>query len=126
MQASIDVTGHEQLIRRGYETFNARDIDAALTRMHPDVDWPNAWEGGRVVGRAAIRDYWSRQFSAISSIVEPESFTTEPDGSIAVEVDQAVRDAHTGELLSDSMVRHRYRLRDGLIARMDVIGPSGT
>jgi hypothetical protein len=26
--------------------------------MHPEVDWPNAWEGGRVVGHAAVRDYW--------------------------------------------------------------------
>jgi ketosteroid isomerase-like protein len=126
VRASSDVTGHEQLLRRGYEAFNARDIDAALAGTDPDVDWPNAWEGGRVVGRAAVRDYWSRQFSAISSIVEPESFSTEPDGSITVEVHQVVRNAQTGELLSDSVVRHRYRLRDGLIARMDVIEPSGT
>jgi ketosteroid isomerase-like protein len=126
VRGSIDVTGHEQLIRRGYEAFNARDIDAALAGTHPDVDWPNAWEGGRVVGRAAVRGYWSRQFSATSSIVGPESFTTEPDGSITVEVHQVVHDAHTGELLSDSIVRHRYRLRDGLIVRMNVIGPSGT
>ena len=45
--------------------------------MHPEVDWPNAWEGGRVVGRAAVRDYWNRQFTAISSMVEPEGFTEE-------------------------------------------------
>jgi ketosteroid isomerase-like protein len=115
---------HEQLIRRGYEAFNARDIDAALAGMHPDVDWPNAWEGGRVVGRAAVRDYWSRQFSAISSTVEPESFTSEPDGTVTVEVRQAARDAQTGALLSDSVVRHRFRFRDGLIARMDVLEPS--
>jgi len=121
VRASINVTEHEQLIRHGYEAFNAREIETALAGMHPDVDWPNAWEGGRVVGRAAVRDYWSRQFSAISSIVEPESFTPEPDGSMTVEVHQVVRDAHTGELLSDSVVRHRYRLRDGLIARMEVL-----
>ena len=99
MRASINVTEHEQLIRHGYEAFNAREIETALAGMHPDVDWPNAWEGGRVVGRAAVRDYRSRQFSAISSIVEPESFTPEPDGSMTVEVHQVVRDAHTGELL---------------------------
>jgi hypothetical protein len=50
--------------------------------MHPEVDWPNAWEGGRVVGHAAVRDYWDRQFAAISSKVEPEGFNQEPDGSI--------------------------------------------
>lgn len=91
--------------------------------MHRDVDWPNAWEGGRVVGRAAVRDYWKRQFAAISSRVEPEDITEEPDGSITVDVRQVVHDARTGDLISDSRVRHRYRLVDGLVVRMDVPEP---
>jgi hypothetical protein len=89
--------------------------------MDPAVDWPNAWEGGRVVGRAAVRDYWNRQFAAISSKVEPEGFTEEADGSITVDVHQVVRHAGTGELVSDSRVRHRYRLKDDLVVRMDVL-----
>jgi len=88
--------------------------------MHPDVDWPNAWEGGRVQGHAAVRAYWERQFEAISSQVEPERFTREADGSIAVDVHQVVHDAETGELLTDSQVRHRYWLDGDLVARMDV------
>ncbi len=36
------------------------------------------------------------------------------DGSITVDVHQAVHDARTGELVSDSRVRDRYRLVDGL------------
>lgn len=31
-----------------------------------------------------------------------------------------VHDAQSGELLSDSRVRHRYWLNDGLIVRMEV------
>jgi hypothetical protein len=89
--------------------------------MHPEVDWPNAWEGGRVVGREAVRDYWMRQFAAISSSVEPVGFTEEPDGRITVDVHQVVHDARSGELISDSRVRHRYRLVDGLVVRMDVL-----
>jgi len=89
--------------------------------MHPAVDWPNAWEGGRVMGRAAVRDYWNRQFAAISSNVEPEGFTEEPDGAITADVHQVVHDVRTGELISDSHVRHRYRLEDGLVVRMDVL-----
>lgn len=88
--------------------------------MHPEVDWPNAWEGGRVRGRAAIRAYWRRQFEAISSRVEPDRFSHEADGSIAVDVHQVVHDAKTGELLDDSRVRHRYRLDGDLVLRMDV------
>jgi SnoaL-like domain len=40
----------EQRLRRAYEAFNARDVEAALALMHSDVDWPNAIEGGRVHG----------------------------------------------------------------------------
>jgi len=111
----------ELVLRSAYRAFNARDIEAAIELMHPDVDWPNAWEGGRVLGRTAVRDYWNRQFAAISSKVEPEGFTEEPDGSITVEVHQVVHDARTGALMSDSHARHRYRLEEGLVVRMDVL-----
>ena len=113
----------EGVLRAAYRAFNARDIQAALGLMHPDVDWPNAWEGGRVLGREAVGDYWRRQFSAISTTVEPEGFTEEPDGAVTVDVHQVVSDARNGEVISDSHVRHRYRLRDGLVERMDVLEP---
>ena len=111
------------VLRSVYRAFNGRDIEAAIGLMHPEVDWPNAWEGGRVVGRAAVRDYWTRQFASISSKVEPERFTEEPDGDITVDVHAVVHDPRTGELISDSRLRHRYRLENGLIVRMDVLEP---
>jgi hypothetical protein len=77
-----------------------------------------------VVGRTAVRDYWTRQFAAVSSQVQPEAFSEEPDDAMTVQVHQVVHDARTGELLTDSRVRHRYRLDDGLIVRMDVIEPT--
>jgi ketosteroid isomerase-like protein len=113
----------EEILRSAYEAFNARDLESALKLMHPDVDWPNAWEGGRVLGREAVAAYWTRQFAAIASNVEPEGFSEEPDGTITVAVHQVVHDAQTGELVSDSRVRHRYRLEDGLVVRMDVLEP---
>ena len=111
----------ELVLRSAYRAFNSRDVEAAVELMHPEVDWPNAWEGGRVSGRDAVREYWTRQFAAISSRVDPEAFSDEPDGSVTVDVHQVVHDAGTGELLSDSRVRHRYRLEDGLVTRMDVL-----
>jgi ketosteroid isomerase-like protein len=115
------VSNPQDVIRAAYRAFNDRDIDAALELMHPDVDWPNAWEGGRVHGREAVRAYWTRQFEVISGQVEPEAFSEEADGSVTVEVHQVVHDAQSGKLLSDSWVRHRYRLEDGLVTRMDVL-----
>ncbi len=111
----------EEILQGAYRAFNSGEIDAALELMHPEVDWPNAWEGGRVLGRSAVRDYWIRQFGSISSDVEPEAFVEEADGKITVDVHQVVREAKTNRLLSDSRVRHCYRLKDGLIVRMDVV-----
>lgn len=110
----------EEVLRAAYAAFNSRDVDAAIELMHPEVDWPNAWEGGRVIGRQAVAAYWTRQFEAIQSTVEPERFDPEPDGSLVVTVHQVVRDAMTDELLSDSQVLHRYRLKRGLVVHMDV------
>jgi len=87
--------------------------------MHPDVDWPNAWEGGRVRGHDAVRDYWRRQFAEIDPRVEPQAFALTDDGRVAVEVRQIVR-SHGGELLSEQTVTHVYAFRDGLVERMDV------
>src|SRR5215217_5862522 len=94
----------ELLLRSAYRAFNARDVEAAIELMDPEVDWPNAWEGGRVVGRAAVRDYWNGQFPANSGEGEPDGFTEEADGAITVEDHQEVHDANTGELISDSRV----------------------
>jgi ketosteroid isomerase-like protein len=102
-----------------YEAFNARDIDAVLSEMTPDVDWPNAWEGGRVRGHHGVRDYWTRQWSAIDPRVEPVAFARRPDGAVAVEVQQVVRDLG-GDVVAQGPLRHVYVLRDGLVARMDV------
>lgn len=110
---------HEMCLRATYEVFNARDVDVILRQMTPDVDWPNAWEGGRVRGHEGVRDYWTRQWMAIDATVEPVAFTTRPDGSIAVEVQQVVRGLD-GSLVGDERVVHVYVFRDDLVARMDV------
>jgi len=108
-----------ELLRRVYAAFNRRDVDVVLAEMHPDVDWPNGWEGGRVLGKVAVRDYWRRQFEALDPRVEPQKFTTEADGRIAVVVHQVVHDK-SGKLVADQMVQHVYEIRDGLIRSMEI------
>ena len=112
----------EQMLRRAYEAFNARDIDAAIALMHPNVDWPNAMEGTRVHGHAGVRDYWTRQFTTIDSRVEPQAFSTDADGRVVIAVHQVVRDP-AGNVISDDMVEHVYTVRDGLVERMEVRQP---
>jgi hypothetical protein len=102
-----------------YHAFNARDIDAALAAMHPDVDWPNGMDGGRVHGHDGVRDYWTRQWTVIDPHVEPRRFGTDETGRIVVDVHQVVRD-RTGTVLADQMVQHVYLMEDGLIRSMEI------
>jgi hypothetical protein len=115
----------ERRLRRTYAAFNARDLDAALAEMSPEVDWPNAWEGGRVHGREAVRAYWTRQWASIDPTVEPVSFEVRPDGRVAALVHQVVR-APDGTLLHDGRVLHVYSFEDDLLARMEVEEPPAT
>jgi hypothetical protein len=110
---------HVALLRDLYAAFNARDVDAVLSALHADVDWPNAFEGGRVAGREDVREYWRRQFAQIDPRVEPLRFVDAGDERVAVEVRQVVRNLD-GEVIADRLVTHVYAFRDGLIARMDV------
>ena len=105
-----------------YDAFNRRDIDAVLAMMSEEVDWPNAWKGGRLTGREAVRDYWTAQWAEIDPHVEPLSVTERADGSLALIVTQVVHSSD-GELLGEGDVVHVYRIRDVLIDRMDVEGP---
>lgn len=109
----------EELIRKAYFAFNARDIDGALSTMHPMVRWPNGWEGGYVNGHDEIRNYWTRQWKEVVPKVEPIEFTQRQDGSIEVEVHQTIKDLQ-GNLLFDGTVKHIYTLADGLITGMEI------
>jgi hypothetical protein len=113
----------QELLGDLYKAFNARDSDSASALMHPEVDWPNGWEGGRVHGHEGVREYWTRQWAAIDPSVEPVGFDTEADGRTAVLVHQVVRDLE-GNVLLDGMVEHVYRIEDGLIRSMDIRQPS--
>src|SRR3954453_10706575 len=118
------MAAHEDVLRRVYASFNARDVDAVLASLAPDVDWPNAWEGGRAVGHDAVREYWTRQWAEIDSRVEPTGFRVHADGKVAVNVAQRATSVATGEVLTDGPVVHVYAFDDasGLVTRMDVEG----
>lgn len=115
-----DQTASEiELLRAAYRAFNARDIDAALATMSPDVAWPKAFKGGFVRGPEEIRAYWTEQWSEIDPHVEPVAFYPEDAGSILVEVHQVVRDL-AGAVLADEYVGHRFTFAHGLIQAMEV------
>ncbi|MBW4526699.1 MAG: nuclear transport factor 2 family protein [Phormidium tanganyikae FI6-MK23] len=108
-----------ELLRAAYAAFNARDIDAALALMTPDVFWPRAFKGGFVRGPEEIRAYWTEQWSEIDGHVGPVAFHPEDGGQVLVEVHQVVRDL-AGAVLADEHVGHRFTIEHGLIQAMEV------
>jgi len=113
------MTATRAVLERTYAAFNARDVDTVLAMMHPDVDWPNGMDGGRVRGHAAVRAYWTRQRALIDPRVEPRGFVAEADGRVAVAVHQVVRDL-AGKILKEDMVQHVYAFEGGLITSMEI------
>lgn len=111
-----------ELLRAAYAAFNARDIDAALATMAPDVAWPKAFKGGFACGHQEIRAYWTEQWSEIDPHVEPVSFHPEGAGRILVDVHQVVRDM-AGAVVADGYVGHRFTIESGLIRQMEVCLP---
>jgi hypothetical protein len=114
-----NVTANEQLIRNLYDGFNARDIDAVLSKLSEDVTWANGMDGGHIHGREAVRAYWTLQWSTIDPHVEPVNVALGDAGSVTVEVHQVVRDLQ-GAVLLDETVRHVFLIEDGLVSRFDI------
>jgi hypothetical protein len=107
-----------------YDAFNARNIEAVLECLAQDVMWPNGWEGGMLYGREVVRDYWARQWAAVSPRVTPMGHIIEADGRTAVHVRQTIRGLD-GSLLSRGDVIHVYRVIGGLIRSMEIRGGAG-
>jgi ketosteroid isomerase-like protein len=116
----VQISSEEQThIERLYMAFNARDIDAVLSGLAPDVEWPNGWEGGYVRGHDDVRSYWTRQWAELDPTVTPTGFADEADGRLAVTVRQVVSDRR-GTLLADRSVVHIYRFAAGEVVHMEI------
>lgn len=107
---------YEELLRHTYGAFNARNADAALALMQPEVSWATA-NDGYVKGQGGLREYWRRQWKVSQPLLEPVSFREIAAFQTAVEVRATVRQ---GELASESMQEHTFTMRDGLIASMEL------
>jgi hypothetical protein len=115
---------HDESMKAMYSAFNDRDIDTVLGAMHPDVDWPNGMEGGRVYGHQGIREYWTRQWSMIDPKVYVERVSDDNLGRVVVDVHQVVRNLE-GIVVLDQMVRHVYVMENGLIKSMEIVESPG-
>src|ERR1700683_3538098 len=103
----------QELISRVYSAFNRRDVGAVLMLMSENVSWPKASEGGRVVGKQGVRDYWTRQWAEFDPRVDVLE-VIEREGKTDVKVHQLVKNLK-GDVLSDMELWHVYTIANGLI-----------
>jgi len=109
----------KELISQAYSAFNKKDIDGTLALMSENVSWPKTSEGGRVVGKQAIREYWTRQWTEFDGQVHVLEVIDRETGKTEVKVRQVVKNLK-GESLSDTELWHIYVIQNGLIERMDI------
>ncbi len=109
----------QKLITQAYAAFNRRDVDAILMLMSENVSWPKASEGGRVAGKQAIRDYWTRQWAEFDPRLDVLEVVERRADKTDVKVHQLVKNLQ-GEILSDTELWHVYTIAKGLIERMDI------
>src|SRR5580658_9107266 len=109
----------QELISQLYSAFNQRDIEATLKLMNENVSWPKASEGGRVVGKQEIRDYWARQWAEFDPRVDALEVVEQAGGKADVKVHQLVKNLD-GDVLSETELWHTYTIANGLIERMDI------
>lgn len=123
------MTDDIEILQTIYARFNARDIDGVLNVLADDVAWANGMDGGHEHGKAAVRAYWTRQWSMVDPHVEPVAFDRQTDGSISVRVLQTIRDLDGNPLtrqehgLKDQTVEHIFRLEHGQVTRFDIEKP---
>jgi len=101
-----------------YKNFNDRKIDLVISKMTGDVKWANGMDGGYVHGHDAVKDYWTRQFTMVSSKVSPLEIEVK-DEAVKIKVHQVVHDLN-GNLLADELVYHLFHLQENKIAVFEI------
>jgi ketosteroid isomerase-like protein len=111
--------------RRLYAAVNDGDIEAAIALMCPDVDWANAFEGGRARGHDAVRRYWEQITSSFALELTPLRIEADSRGRIVADIHHAIRDLD-GKPLAHQRVCHVFAFRGELIERLDIREPPPT
>jgi ketosteroid isomerase-like protein len=113
----MDATERAALLERAYQLFNEREVDALLSMMTDDVEWPDVANGVVLCGKEQIRRYWDAQFAVSAPTVTPTEFIRTGDSVVAV-VDQRIHDLDGQLLAKPTEVFHRYTFEGGLVRRM--------
>lgn len=121
MQVTVKInlmTDLNYFFQQLYKNFNDRKIDLVISHMTDNVKWANGMDGGYVYGHDAVKDYWTRQFTMVSSNVSPLEIEAANE-IVKIKVHQVVQDLN-GNLLADEFVYHIFHLQENKIAVFEI------
>ncbi|MDO9337486.1 MAG: nuclear transport factor 2 family protein [Caulobacteraceae bacterium] len=108
------------LLLRFYKALDTRDAGAIAAMLHPEADFPDQIDGGRVVGAAAVLAYFVRAFALIRTENALTAFSADGADRLRVRIHHHVTSVG-GALWHDGSLDYRFTFRDGRIVRMDRI-----
>jgi ketosteroid isomerase-like protein len=113
---------NKEIVTRGYETFNAGEIEASLALFDPDIEWHTyivpGPGGGVYHGHDGVRELWSeakRVFGGFKNI--PERLFDAGDRVVAFIRIEGVG-AKSGVAVQ-ARIAHVHTLRDGKVIRVE-------
>ena len=101
-----------------YSRFANRDIEAMLELIRKDVEWVNEPKDIHIRGKEQLRSVWMNPNPAAKVQFDILSVEPNADGMLVTVQEKVWMD---GELIFDGPVGHRYTVRDGLVARCDIV-----
>ena len=113
---------NKEIVTRGYETFNAGDIEASLAWFDPDIEWHTyivpGPGGGVYHGHDGVRELWTeakRVFGGFKNI--PERMFDAGDRVVAFIRIEGVG-AKSGVAVQ-ARIAHVHTIRDGKVIRVE-------
>ncbi len=112
----------QAVLEEAYRAFNARDLAAIRTVLHPDVIWPDTLEdGASLVGREATLGQFARIFATIAPHIDLIRVLEETADALRVESQYSV-ESLDGRVWTDNRATLIYHFRDGRLSGMTVVG----
>jgi ketosteroid isomerase-like protein len=102
-----------------YEAFNARDAEAGLRTLHPDVEWDDG-EGHMLQSLATVRRHWQQQWAVGNAKVEIRQLLDAPDDDVSARI-RLITQEGDGE--AERELGSEFHFSDGLIRTMRIHAP---
>lgn len=116
------MTARQELLLKGYDAFNARDLPGVRAVLHTDGVWPDTLGGTeQIEGIEAVMAHFAHVFAITRPNIQLIRVLDETGDSMTVEAQYLVED-HQGHIWSDTRATLTYHFRDGLLSGMTIIG----